>query len=368
MARRSPPNARASFPQVAVALICLALLVLVVVLAAHGSNGTADASSTPALPSPSPVPATPFTLTPIHQGPATGWVLPEPLLAPRDVAVGGDGTVWVTEQDTGMVDSLTGNVLTRHATNAFPDTGAFWLANGPSDTIWFSGYPGGNIGRVLSDDQANSFTALDPSSATLGIAEGPNDIMWVTDVNRGLLIRVQPDGVVDQLQVAPPTGVTAAPAPRDIVRGPDDAMWFTDPRTGSVGRVATSGTPSIVEHLVGAHSDPHSIAAGADQLWVTLGGPEEIAQIDPSSGAATTVKVPSAKGSLNDLLVAPDGTLWVSEDAPYLLHLRTDGSLIREVKLPAPASDADGLALASDGTLWAAAPDGNMIVSVRNAG
>jgi streptogramin lyase len=116
---------------------------------------------------------------------------------------------------------------------------------------------------------------------------------------------------------------------------------------------------------VGPKSDPHAIDVGADgSLWVTLGTPRKIARIDPSTGAATPFDVPSADGGLNDVAVAPDGTLWVSQDAPVLLHLRTDGSLIARYRLPAGAQDADGIAIAPNGRVWAAAPDGNMIVAV----
>ncbi len=367
MGRRPATKSRASLPQLGAALLGLAALVLVVFLVARGgtSAGGAQASADPTLPKSSPVPATPYTLTPMRAGRAEGWVLPKPLLGPRDVTVDPKGTVWVTEQDTGIVDSFRGNVLTRHATDAFPDTGAFWLANGPSGSVWFSGYPGGNVGRVLPDGTANSFTSLDPSAATLGIAQGPGDVMWVTDVNRALVLRLHPNGVVDQLPVAPPQGVATIPAPRIIARGPDDDMWFTDPRTGSIGRVSTKGAPTITEYPIGAKSDPHSITSGADQLWATLGAPRSLVQIDPGTGAARRIPVPAASGSLGDLVVVPDGTLWVSQDAPYLLHVRADGSLIARVKLPGGARGADGLALAPDGTLWAAAPDDNMIVAVH---
>jgi virginiamycin B lyase len=368
MARRQATKSRASLPQLGAALLGLAALALVVFLVVRGvGNQGAAASAGPTLPNPSPVAARPYTLTPVRAGRAEGWTLPKPLSGPRDVAVDPEGRVWVTEQDNGVVDSFEGNVLTRHRTDAFPNTGAFWLANGPGG-MWFSGYPGGSVGRVLPDGTANSFNSLDPSSATLGIAQGPGGIMWVTDVNRGLLLRIQPNGVVDQLPVAPPKGVDKIPGPRIIVRGPDGNMWFTDPLTGSVGRVSTSGSPTITEFPIGAGSDPHSIAVGANgTLWATLGVQKSLAKIDPATGAATQVPVPAATGALDDLVVAPDGTLWVSQEAPYVLHVRPDGSLIGRVRLPGGASDADGLALAADGTLWAAAPDDDMIVAVQHA-
>jgi sugar lactone lactonase YvrE len=78
--------------------------------------------------------------------------------------------------------------------------------------------------------------------------------------------------------------------------------------------------------------------------------------------------LPGADATLNDLLVSPDGTIWVSEDGAFLLHVRPNGSLIERVKLPKGAVYADGIAQAADGTIWAAATDANLVVSVAPGG
>jgi len=165
-----------------------------------------------------------------------------------------------------------------------------------------------------------------------------------------------------------PAGATHAQLePYDIVRGADGTMWFTDPGTGSVGSITSASAPVVTEHRLSEGASPRSIALAPDgALWVT--DRRGLQRIDPSNVSATFVPVKAADGLLNELLVAPDGTIWMSEAGPYLLHVRTDGSLIERIKLPAGAKNADGIAMAPDGTIWAAATDANMIISVAPRG
>jgi streptogramin lyase len=133
--------------------------------------------------------------------------------------------------------------------------------------------------------------------------------------------------------------------------------------------VGTESTPTVTEFPVAGGDLPRSIAAAPDgALWVTLTsqtGPRAVARIDPSNGSSRIVRLDPADGALNDLLVDPDGTLWVSQDAGFLLHVRPDGSLIERVKLPDGIDYTDGLARAADGTIWAAATDASALVAVE---
>ncbi len=306
------------------------------------------------------------TLKPVRTGRVTAWTLPDPLVGPRDVLVSSDGAVWVTEQNRGRVARLDGTMLTGYSTDAFPYMGAFALSPGPGGTVWFSGYPGGSVGRILPDGSANGFAPLADGATTVGIALGPGGSMWITDQSRPVLERIGSDATVSELVVPPAPGSAQKDVQlRDIAQGADGAMWFTDLGTGSVGSVSAGGTPAIVEHPLGHGAKPRSIALSPDgTLWVTLTNQRALAKIDPEDGAATLVPLPAADATLNDLLVSPDGTIWVSEEGSFLLHVRTDGSLIERIELPAGVHYADGLARASDGTVWAAATDANMLVEV----
>jgi virginiamycin B lyase len=330
----------------------------------HGPDAQ---SASPGFPRPTAVATASATLVPARAGRVTAWTLPEALVGPRDVAVTAEGVVWITEQNRGRVDALKDGVLTRYATDAFPYVGAFALSAGPGGTMWFTGYPGGSIARILPDGTANGFAPLSDASVTVAVAQGDGDAMWITDTQRSLLVRIGSDGTVSQLQIPRPPGVPAKATvqPRDIARGSAGRMWFTDPGTGSVGSVVTAGTPSLTEYPLGEGRQPRSIAVAPDgSPWITLSDQKALARIDPSNGSATVVRLPAADAVLNDLLVAPDGTIWVSEAGPFLLHVRADGSTIERIRLPGGVRYTDGIALAPDGTVWAAATDANTIVSV----
>jgi streptogramin lyase len=157
-AHRGPSARRGTRGQRVAAGIVVIGLIGAVALFSSGvlSHDAATHPGAAAFPKPTPVSATRSALTSIHAGRATGWALPE-VASPRDVAVGADDVIWVTEQDTGKVDSFTGGTLTRHGTDVFPYLGAFSLGAGPDGAMWFSGYPGGSIARILPDGTANGF-------------------------------------------------------------------------------------------------------------------------------------------------------------------------------------------------------------------
>jgi virginiamycin B lyase len=357
---------------VAATIVIIGLIGAVALFASRVLGGDASGPTAPkGFPAPIGVASATDTLKPSRSGRVTAWLLPQALSGPRDVAIGADGAVWVTEQDTGRVDAFREPTLTRYATDSFPYVGAYALGQGPGGAVWFTGFPGGSIARLLPDGTANGFAPFDKTSATLGIAQDADGAMWVTDPQRGVLIRVGADASISQFIVHPAVGAPAKATvqPRDITRAADGTMWFTDPGTGSVGRVGTESTPTVTEFPVAGGDLPRSIAAAPDgALWVTLTsqtGPRAVARIDPSNGSSRIVRLDPADGALNDLLVDPDGTLWVSQDAGFLLHVRPDGSLIERVKLPDGIDYTDGLARAADGTIWAAATDASALVAVE---
>jgi virginiamycin B lyase len=366
----SPPGKRRGTrgQRVAAVVVAAGLVGAAVLVTTRARDGAS--ASKHSFPSTVAVHTASGTITPVEHGRVTVWPLPEKLVGPRDVLVTSDGAVWTTEQDRGLVDALRGGTLTRYGTDAFQDVGAFGLALGPGEAVWFTGYPGGSVGRILPDGTANGFQPVLESTVSTGIAQAPDGTMWVTLNNPSALERIGPDGAVSSVGVVPPPGIpTAKLYPRDITRAVDGTMWFTDPGTGAVGRVTTASSPSGEERLIaGGGHQPRSIAAAPDgSLWVTLTDERALAEIDPTTGDARIVPVKGATGTLNDLLVAPDGTIWISEAGPYLLHVKTDGATIERVKLPDGIVYTDGLSQAPDGTIWAAATDASALVAVTPA-
>jgi sugar lactone lactonase YvrE len=63
--------------------------------------------------------------------------------------------------------------------------------------------------------------------------------------------------------------------------------------------------------------------------------------------------------------VAPDGTLGLTQEAPFVLHLSATGALLDRVRLPGGARFADGIAIDADGVAWAATVSGNSLVEIH---
>jgi len=341
------------------------LVVLVLVAGAvwwFGVRNDGTPAQHPAFPRPLRVDTSRYRLERIGNDQVTAWRLPERLLSPRDVLVAANGTVWLTEQNRGVVDAFDGSTLTRHDTSGFEYAGAFGLARGPGGAVWFSGYPSGAIGRVLPDGRVNVFAPLLPGAATIGIVQGPDDAMWIADTQDGMLVRISSSGRVDSWPIELPHGTAR---PRDLTAGTDDALWFTDAGTDAIGRATPNGdaAPTVREFPTGA--EPRSIAVAPDgSIWATVPSRRALTTVPASGGQATIVPVPGLQAEPNDLAFATDGTIWLSQQGPEVLHIRADGGLIERFRLPGHARYADGLAVADDGSVWAAATDADLIVRI----
>jgi virginiamycin B lyase len=339
------------------------LVIAIIAVAAAGGiwflradDGSTTAGSTSAIASPVSVPTKVSTIAPVGHGPVTTWQMPDALVGLRSIAVGADGRVWVTEQNRGRVDALDGNRLTRFGVSStFPDAGAFSFGWGPQDALWFTGYPGGTLGRVLPDGSVNLFESRGEGATTLGIAQGADDTMWATDPNLGAVVRVGADGSVTPIVVSADGGQTQRPG--FIVAGSDGRMWFTIPDTSHVAAVDASG--NVTRFPVPGRVTPRNIVSTGDgTLWVSLEDRPALAKIDEATGAATVVRlhgrIPTP--GLNDLALAADGSLWVATPSDIVLHVATDGTIMRRVRIPG-ASYSDGIAVAPDGAVWVAARD-----------
>jgi virginiamycin B lyase len=353
MAARTVSARPSRRPLLIAALVVVVLVAGVATVAARQTGHQAAVAA--GLPDPVAVPSTTTAVTPHVVGSVTTWQMPAHLVGLRGIAVGPDGRVWVTEQNTAQIASLSGDQITRYALNdTFPDAGAFAFAWGADGSLWFTGYPGGTLGRVAPDGRVNEFGSRGTGATTLGAAQGRDGAMWVTDPNLGAVVRIGVDGSVTPTLVSSDGGSTHRPA--FIVRGPDDAMWFTIPDTSQIGRIDTGKLTMIT---VPGHVVPRNIVAAPDGvLWATMEDAPGLVRIDPTTSTAAVVplrgSVPTA--GLDDLAVAADGSLWVTTPSATVLHVTTDGQIIDRVAIPG-AGYTDGVAVAPDGGVWVAARD-----------
>jgi virginiamycin B lyase len=320
-------------------------------------DGSSSAAAGPSIAASVQVPTTTSTLKPVRTGRVTTWQIPEALVGLRGVAVAPDGTVWVTEQNRGGVDALQGNQLTRYdVEKTFSGVGAFSFGWGPGDALWFTGYPGGTLGRVMPDRTINLFQPRGDGATTLGIAQGPDGTMWSTDPNLGAVVKIGTNGSLTPVLVSHDGRQTQRPG--FIVDGGDGNMWFTIPDTNQVASVPATGDTTVTRYRVPGNVTPRNIVnAGDGTLWVSLEDRAALAHVDESTGHVTIVALHGAvapTSGLNDLALAPDGTLWITTPSATVLHVDTSGRILDEVKIPG-ALYADGITVALDGSVWVAA-------------
>jgi streptogramin lyase len=178
------------------------------------------------------------------------------------------------------------------------------------------------VGPQLWVARAGGVDRYGPSGSTLGgasvitLSAGSSVRMAVaTDGNVWI---VEKTGGVDTLTRWSPLGAPVGAAynfansaadPAGIVAGPDGAVWIILAGTNSIARV--DSTNAYAEFPLPAGAVPAAIAAGADGVWITENGLNNVAKLSYAAGAfsRTTFAAQSAFG-LKGLIVGPDANVW----------------------------------------------------------
>jgi streptogramin lyase len=178
------------------------------------------------------------------------------------------------------------------------------------------------VGPQLWVARAGGVDRFGPSSSTLGgasaitlsagssvrMAVAADGNVWVVEKTSG----------VDTLTRWSPLGAPAGAAynfansaadPTGIIAGPDGAVWIILAGTNSIARVDTTNAYS--EFPLPAGAVPTAIAAGADGVWITENGLNNVTKLSYAAGAFT--RTPFAAQSafgLKGLTVGPDANVW----------------------------------------------------------
>jgi virginiamycin B lyase len=300
---------------------------------------------------------------------STAWAVDEfPIPTPDSRPAGitaGPGGLWFTEEHTnankiglitvGGAVSEFGGLTAAPAPSAGnpPETGPAEIVLGPDGGLWFTEIGANKVGRMAPGGAVTHECSLPSGSGPDGITATPNPggRIWITLSGTNRVGRIDPSA-------ADPCGSFTSFSgslnqPGDITLGPDGRLWFTESGGNRISAISTNGSISPGPALPIAGSEPSGITASGAALWATLANTNEIARVDPTTGAVTNF-VPVGAGP-SAITTGPDGALWFTETGANKIGRLTAGinpTLTNEFAIPTPGSQPGEIAVGPDNALW----------------
>ncbi len=247
-----------------------------------------------------------LTIYPV--GPAGGNI-------PDSIVAAPDGNLWFGASNS-TPDGEIGRISTTGTVSKFDfgdpaEPAVMGIAVGSDGDVWLTtDQTSSEIERIDADGTATKFDT--GSGAVLGnIAAGADGNLWFVD--RSAIGRITPAGTITEFQAG-----LANPYDR-VAPGSDGNVWFTDDQgsgaISSIGKITPTGT--ITKYALGAGMSPDWVAEGADgEMWFTYqttlvtGGLSGLGEVTPN-GTITTWTLPSGTAPAA-LGAGPDGNMWFS--------------------------------------------------------
>lgn len=305
--------------------------------------------------------------------------------------------VWITSTDEGKIarlDERDGTQLFRVPTyGRFPQRTAV-AADG---SVWVTNRDSGSYVHISPDGKLLCSSPLD-TCTTRAAAVDSQGFAWIGCFNKRLLIQVSPhetDGTAqlindetgDEMPVPRCKEVARVPIPDvppyGLVADRSGVVWTGVNGDESIAKVDTVhrrviGTYAVIEDpmIVAERGcwSPYGIAIDRDgNPWYANMGCNNVVKIDGRTGRVAGVYKGPREGMRSPRGIAVDrrGHVWVSEDAGHFVHeLAPDGSFIKKIDVSSCGKDAHPLGTAADseGDLWTAIPGAGKVIQYRTDG
>ena len=230
---------------------------------------------------------------------------------PTGIAAGPDGEMWFTESNgTGQivkVDPTTGKITGEFSTGLLAGGEPAQIVEGSDGNMWFAEESAhGAIGRITPSGQIMEFTlGLTPDSKPWGMTLGPEGDVWFTELSpAGKIGRVTPSGQITEFG----EGLTKG-EPGEIAAGDDGNLYFTERGgEGAVGEITPEGKITEFTSGLTVGNSPWSITSGPDgNIWFTELGESKIARLTIAPEVElTTAHPPESSGVTLEASILPN--------------------------------------------------------------
>ena len=159
--------------------------------------------------------------------------------------------------------------------------------------------------------------------------------------------------------------VTPGMGSRDTTPAPDGTIWFCGQRNGTLGRLdPRDGSYKLVD--LGKGAAPHGVIIGPDGApWVTEGGQNAIARVDPGDHKVTLFRLPEkeAYANLNTAVFDKNGIYWFTGQSGIYGRLDPKSGDMTVFKSPR-GRGTYGMTITPKGDIWYASLAGNHIAKI----
>jgi len=288
---------------------------------------------------------------------------------PNAIAPDSRGDVWFTLATDYAIGELSPANGTTHEFRVPNQNGSLvsWglAVDGHRNLVWFTDQLADSVWSFsVSTDVFTRHQLPDHLGSPYQVAVDGSGDVWFTEIDGGRIGEITPRGTVSEYQV--PTGAsstqgTTLTGPAGIAIGKGGVVWFTEVYQNSVGSFS-NGT--FHRYPLAGASSPTGVALdSAGNVWVTLHGGSDIAELDPATDSTRIIStsVPAGVQSTLPYFIAvdPHDNVWFNEHyGNAIARFSPANQTMVEYEIPTRVpslgniSGALTIGLDSEGHLW----------------
>jgi len=289
------------------------------------------------------------------------WIVPTAGSYPAQIAVDGQGRVWITEQDANQLavfDPRTEGW--QEYALPTPDGQPWGMALDGLGDVWVAERAGNKIARFDPATEDWTEYLLPTGSQPYDLDVRWDGTVWFTERAGGKIGKLVPaTGEIAEVAVLP-----VGALPGSISAG--SFVWFVEtlsPTLGALGLAVPATFKVFPLYLPAGLALPQDLATNrAGDPWFTDAEANKIALYRASTlGDFLQIEVPTPNSEPFGIAVASDGPVWFTERTGNKLGRFVGAEPPAEYPLPTPDSLPTGIAVDGAGCAWYTAPGANRI-------